>query len=153
MPIVKTEFELCKRCYACLRNCPIKAIRVKDGQVNVTESICITCGTCKNVCSQSAKLVRNDVAGVKQLLLRKKMRIALLAPSFVAAFEAPPEQVVGAMKAVGFDKVCEVAYGAELAAREYSRLYANKRPAAPLITYPCPLVLPSSTLLKNIIHA
>jgi len=141
VPIVKTESELCKRCYACLRNCPVKAIRVKDGQVSVTESICITCGTCKNVCSQGAKLVRNDVAGVKQLLLRKSMGVALLAPSFVAAFEAPPEQVVGAIKAVGFDKVCEVAYGAELVAREYSRLYANKRPAAPLITSPCPAII------------
>jgi len=141
VPIVKTESELCKRCYACLRNCPVKAIKVQDGQVSVTESICITCGTCKNVCSQGAKLVQSDVAHVKQLLLSKSKVVALLAPSFVAAFEASPEQVVGAIRAAGFAKVCEVAYGAELVAREYSRLYANKRPVAPLITSPCPAII------------
>lgn len=141
MSVVKTESDLCKRCYACLRNCPVKAIKVKDGQVSITESICITCGSCKNVCSQGAKQVRNDVGGVRQLLSRKKMSVALLAPSFVAAFDALPEQVVGAIKAAGFRKVCEVAYGAELVAQEYSRLYANKRLTTPLLSSPCPAII------------
>ena len=141
MSVVKTASNLCKRCYACVRNCPVKAIKVEDGQASVSDSICITCGVCKNVCSQGAKQVQRDVEGVKQLLARKGTAVAILAPSFVAAFNTTPEQVLGAIKAIGFDKVCEVAYGAELVAREYSRLYAGKRPSEPLLSSPCPAVI------------
>lgn len=141
VPVVKTESNLCKRCYACVRNCPVKAIKVEDGQASVSDTICITCGTCKNVCSQGAKQVRRDVERVQELLSRKGNSVALLAPSFVAAFDSPPEQVLGAIKAAGFTKVCEVAYGAELVAREYNRLYQGKRPGQPLLSSPCPAII------------
>lgn len=141
MPVVHTESNLCKRCYACVRNCPVKAIKVEDGQASVSESSCITCGACKNVCSQSAKRIRSDVEQVKQLLEGKAVSVALLAPTFISAFDTQPEKVVGALKAAGFDRVCEVAYGAELVAQEYNRMFASKRPAEPLLTSPCPAVI------------
>ena len=141
MPVVRTESNLCKRCYACVRNCPVKAIKVEGGQASVSEASCITCGACKNVCSQSAKRIRRDVDSVKHLLDKKGVAVALLAPSFVSAFDVPSEQVAGALKAVGFNRVCEVAHGAELVAQEYHRLFAATRPAEPLLTSPCPAVI------------
>jgi DNA-binding NtrC family response regulator/iron only hydrogenase large subunit-like protein len=141
MPVVHTQSNLCKRCYACVRKCPVKAIKVEDGQASVSETACISCGACKIVCSQDAKQVRCDVEDVKQLLHNQRTTIALLAPSFVAAFDAQPKQVIGALKAVGFDIVCEVAYGAELVAQEYNRLFAHTPPLEPRLSSPCPAVI------------
>ncbi|EEG77321.1 sigma 54-interacting transcriptional regulator [Dethiobacter alkaliphilus] len=141
MPVVRTESNLCKRCYACVRNCPVKAIKVEDGQASVTEASCITCGACKNVCSQQAKQIRRDVDNVRQLLEKDSTVVALMAPAFAAAFDYTPYQVLGAMKEAGFSQVCEVAYGAELVAREYNRMFADKRLAEPLLTSPCPAVI------------
>ena len=33
----------CKNCYKCVRNCPVKAIRVHDHQARIIESQCIYC--------------------------------------------------------------------------------------------------------------
>jgi ferredoxin len=43
MPIVSTIQGKCKRCYNCVRNCPAKAIRIKEGQAEVIEERCIAC--------------------------------------------------------------------------------------------------------------
>ena len=34
----------CKNCYKCVRNCPVKAIRVADEQAQIVEEDCILCG-------------------------------------------------------------------------------------------------------------
>ena len=36
----------CKNCYKCVRNCPVKAIRVHDHQARIIESQCIYCENC-----------------------------------------------------------------------------------------------------------
>lgn len=140
MSIVSTEVNLCRRCYACVRNCPVKAIKVDSGRVSVSDSACISCGLCKNVCAQRAKRVRNDVQEVLACLGRKTV-VALLAPAFPAAFAVPPERVVGALRLAGFKKVMEVAFGAELVAAEYSRLYGGKGLEKPLLSSACPAVV------------
>jgi DNA-binding NtrC family response regulator/iron only hydrogenase large subunit-like protein len=140
MSIVSTEASLCRRCYACVRNCPVKAVKVDSGRVSVSDSACISCGLCKNVCAQRAKRVRDDVQEVLRCLGRKTV-VALLAPSFPAAFTASPERVVGALRLAGFNKVMEVAFGAEMVAAEYSRLYSGKRLEKPLLSSACPAVV------------
>ncbi|HHF98487.1 MAG TPA: hypothetical protein ENL39_03250, partial [Candidatus Aerophobetes bacterium] len=49
MGVVSTIEEKCKRCYTCIRNCPAKAIKVKNEQAKVIEELCISCGTCFRV--------------------------------------------------------------------------------------------------------
>ncbi len=44
MSIVYTEKEKCKGCYACIRGCPSKAIKVEQGQAQVIKERCIACG-------------------------------------------------------------------------------------------------------------
>lgn len=140
MSIVSTEASLCRRCYSCVRNCPVKAVKVDGGRVSVSDSACISCGFCKNVCAQGAKRVRHDVQEVLTCLDRKTV-LALLAPSFPAAFAVPAERVVGALRLAGFNKVMEVAFGAELLAAEYSRLYGGKRLEKPLLSSTCSAVV------------
>ena len=66
--VVFTNKARCRDCYRCLRACPVKAIRMKDGQAYVVEDRCIACGTCVRECPQGAKTIRVDVEKAQALL-------------------------------------------------------------------------------------
>ena len=59
MGIVSTIPEKCRRCYACVRECPVKAIKVIAGQATVIAEQCIACGNCVKVCTQKAKRIED----------------------------------------------------------------------------------------------
>ena len=137
--VVTTIKERCKRCYTCVRSCPAKAIKVEDGQAQVIAERCIACGNCYRVCAQQAKEIQSGLKETWDLLRGNKPVIACLAPSFPAAFpRVKPGQIVGAVRALGFDEVLEVAFGAQLIAREYTRLFRKSQ--TPVISTPCPAV-------------
>ena len=73
----------CKDCYKCVRECPIKAIRVKDHQAQIIPDECILCGRCVKICPQNAKQVRDDVPRVKEMMKSSKKVVASLAPSYI----------------------------------------------------------------------
>ena len=137
---VSTIQAKCRKCYACVRNCPAKAIMVKEGQAQVLDERCIRCGSCVRVCAQKAKQIESGVEQVEALLASKQKVIAILAPSFPACLrEAKPRQLVGGLLKLGFSEVMEVAFGAELVTHEYTRLLeTNSRRT--MITTPCPAV-------------
>ncbi len=136
--LVATIRDRCQRCYGCVRNCPAQAIKVVDGQAKVIAERCIGCGNCVRVCTQSAKEIRSDIEPVRALLRSGEPVVAALAPSFPVAFHPhQPGQVITALRRLGFAAVVEVAFGAELVAREYSRLHARHRYPV-LITTACP---------------
>ncbi len=144
---VYTVGEECKKCYSCVRACPTKAIEVHSGQAEIREELCIACGYCVNMCSQNAKRVRSSVSAVLDLLntTPEGHRVAMLAPSFPAAFlEVKPEQVVGALKAAGFDGVYEVAFGADLVSYQYYTKYKQLMESDEgefIISSPCPAIV------------
>ena len=152
MGVVYTLPDKCRRCYHCVRECPVKAIRVKEGQAEVVDDLCISCGTCMRVCHQKAKDYRDDVADTWSLLASNEPVTALVAPSFVAAFEdVHPGQILAGIRKLGFDRVVEVAYGAELVAEEYARFMrevtdeSDAGPSEdvkpPYIASPCPALV------------
>ncbi|RCK79578.1 MAG: [FeFe] hydrogenase large subunit, fused to signal transduction histidine kinase [Candidatus Ozemobacter sibiricus] len=142
MAVVRTSSGKCKRCYTCVRQCPVKAISVEQGMAQVIEDFCVSCGTCVRVCNQKAKEVDSDVERVRQAFAANREVVALIAPSFPASFHfCAPTQVVAALKILGFSRVVEVAYGAELVARESRRLLFNPAIRKPLIASPCPVVV------------
>jgi two-component system NtrC family sensor kinase len=145
MVSVYTVGEICKKCYSCVRSCPTKALLVRGGQAEIIEDFCISCGYCVNVCSQGAKRVVSSLPTVREILGGPGRKYALLAPSFPAAFlDLPPERLVGALHAAGFDGVYEVAFGADLVAQEYSRRFRELLERGSedfLISTPCPAVV------------
>lgn len=111
---IYSEETRCRDCYRCIRECPVKAIRVVDGDAEVIPEDCILCGHCVAVCPVSAKKVRDDLRRAVHLLTRKKNVILSLAPSFIGEFkEVSVEQLIGAIRRLGFFGVSETALGAQ----------------------------------------
>jgi signal transduction histidine kinase/iron only hydrogenase large subunit-like protein len=135
---ITTSRELCRVCYTCVRECPSKAIRIHDGQAEVIPERCIACGNCVKVCSQKAKKTLSSINEVQVLLASNYKVCACIAPSFPAEFvEYSAEQLVGALRALGFSLVSEVAFGAELVAKRYRELYEGEN-EQPFIATTCP---------------
>ena len=120
---ITTVEERCRMCYTCVRECPVKAIRITEGQAQVIGDRCIACGNCVRVCSQNAKLLRSTAHEVRALLASGTKVAACLAPSFPAEFvDMDHTQMVGMLREIGFHLVVEVAFGADLVARQYWEL-------------------------------
>jgi two-component system, NtrC family, sensor kinase len=116
---VETIPYLCKRCYSCVRECPAIAIRVEHGQAVVMAERCIACGHCVTVCSQNAKRTKSEVDYVLNEIIPKGNVVAVVAPSFPASFTDDYAKVPSALRTLGFDKVCEAAFGADLISPKY----------------------------------
>ncbi len=140
-PLVSTIKELCGVCYACVRECPAKAIRVRGGQAEVITERCIGCGNCVRVCSRRAKKVLSSVGRARALIESAHRVAACLAPSFPAEFvEMDPKTLAGMVRRLGFDLVCEVGFGADLVARRYRRLLDSGEPGR-YIAANCPAIV------------
>jgi nitrogen-specific signal transduction histidine kinase/iron only hydrogenase large subunit-like protein len=141
MSIVYTEREKCKGCYACIRDCPARAIKVEEGLAQVIKERCIVCGNCLEVCATGAKRIESDIGLVWQLLGQYPSVIAILSSSFPAALpEIHPGQLVAALRKLGFSEVMEDAFGAELVGREYSRLLSKDKDSF-FLSSNCPAVV------------
>lgn len=126
--IITTNNARCRDCYRCVRVCPVKAIRIKEGQARVDGDRCIVCGTCVRECPQRAKQVRCDLPRVQEMLAGHGTKIASVAPSYVAAFPDYGGGLLPALlKELGFDLVTETAVGAEMVAKATAKLVAEEQ--------------------------
>lgn len=137
--IVSTIVKNCRRCYSCIRECPASAIRVEGGQAVVVTERCISCGHCVKVCSQHAKMILSDSEYVENELLPSGKAFAIVAPSFAAAFPDNYFKFTTALKLLGFDKVAETAFGADLVSIEYNKIFETKGDKT-IISSACPAV-------------
>lgn len=141
IPLVTTIKERCRVCYTCVRECPAKAIRVADAQADILTARCIGCGNCVQVCGKHAKKAYDSTPELRALMQGSDPLIALVAPSFPAAFpHIPQERLVGILRAMGFSRVCEVSFGADLVARQYRKLLEGS-PEAHHIATTCPAIV------------
>ena len=137
-PIV-TYKERCRRCYSCVRSCPVKAIKVDGDFAEIMYDRCIGCGNCLS-CPQHAKVVVDRVVRTQEMLASGAPVVAVLGCSFPAFFNTLSSgQLVAALKSLGFSEVHEGAYGARMIAASYrSALQSADRP---LISSHCSAVV------------
>ncbi len=135
---IYTEKRECQDCYKCLRNCPVKAIKVENGCATVISELCVLCGRCVSVCPTQAKRVRDDLSRARHLLSLRKRVLVSLAPSYTSELTGgTPGQLIHALKQLGFWGVSETALGAQQVSAHVAALLAEK-PTRPLLSTACP---------------
>ena len=160
--VIYTITANCRDCCRCVRECPVKAIRISGGQAQVEDGLCIKCGTCVRECPQHAKTVRSDLEEAKALLSAQaaadlraadssagtsdathsaagtgRIVVASIAPSFAALF--PDElgrRLPSALRQLGFRFVGETAEGAK-----YITDQSFSNPQTGSISTACPAVV------------
>jgi iron only hydrogenase large subunit-like protein len=132
----------CRGCTHCIRTCPTEAIRVRNGKATIITDRCIDCGECIRTCPNNAK-----IAVTEQLeeINKFKYKIAIPAPSFVSQFSRrySVEKVLAGFLFLGFDRVLEVGFGADLVSKaliEYLNTSGARMPR-PAISSACPAVI------------
>jgi len=141
MSFIFTIEEKCQGCYACVRSCPAKAIKVKEGIAGVMSERCVACGYCISICAVGAKQAKSDIGIVWRLLGQPSPVIAIISSTLPAAFPGiRPKQMVSALKKLGFSEVMETAFGAELVYREYRRFLMENK-AKPIFSSACPAMV------------
>jgi len=138
---IYTERRECQDCHKCIRECPVKAIRVQDGYARVVPEMCVLCGNCIVACPNNAKQVRDDLPRVKELLASGRRVAVSLAPSFVVQFPGVrAAQLIHALKRLGFFAVSETALGAQhVSASVLSMMRGDSRHV--WISSACPVVV------------
>lgn len=137
-PIV-TFKDRCRRCYSCVRTCPVKAIKVDGGFAQIAYDRCIGCGNCLS-CPQKAKVIVDRMQKTQELLASGALVVAVLGCSFPAFFYSfSPGQLVSALKSLGFREVHEGAHGARMIAPGYHEALAQAD--HPLISSHCPAIV------------
>ena len=147
--------ELCVNCGRCQDQCPFNAIlrvpipceeacpaeaigRAASGKQEIDPARCIACGKCMQACPFAAIAEQSELVEVLAALAAGQPRVALFAPALAAQFQAPLEQLVGALRRLGFCAVVEVAAGADRAAAAEARELEERLEAGdPFMTSSC----------------
>lgn len=140
MQPITTITDKCRKCYSCVRSCPVKAIKVEKTYAEIIFERCIGCGNCLANCPQKAKVITDKVGLTEKLLDGSRKVVAVLGCSYPAYFHyLKPEQLVSALKKLGFSEVHEGSAGAEMIGDSYASAIAKT--SSPLISSHCPAVV------------
>ena len=119
--------KVCIRCYACVRICPVKAIRV-DANTEYPSIIperCIGCGSCFRTCAPVAISYRSSIDEAKTLLKSGDKIAAICDPTISGEFNDITDyrKFVEMIRQLGFSFVSEVSFGVDLVANQYKNLF------------------------------
>ena len=115
----------------CQAACGMDAIGSDEhGRAVINQDKCVSCGQCLVSCPFGAIVDKGQIFQVIQSILKGDQVIAIVAPAFIGQFgkDSTPERFVTAMKTLGFDRVVEVAVGADMCTIEEAHDFLEKVP-------------------------
>ena len=132
----------CKNCYKCIRNCPVKAIRVENQQAQIIEDQCILCEKCTSVCPQHAKVEHDDIPDIQKEIAAGKKVIASVHPAYLVRYGWNSVHLLEEkLQKMGFWKVFDAAQGAAMMKQEYTRILEAQHQQKMMISSNCPVVV------------
>jgi len=142
--VVWIEPDPCILCYACVRECPVRAIEVKANvdHARIIPGRCIACGSCYTVCPTRAVRISSDYPVILQALETEASCYAIVDPSISAEFPDITDyrNFVGMIRALGFKGVYDMSFGVDLSARIHAAIFTDFR-GKYRISSKCPAVI------------
>ncbi len=139
--VYQIQHEKCRLCLGCLQVCPVYAVELRSGKVSVNTARCVNCGACFRACSHGAVTLRNQTAEVQELL--KAGRKVILSVDDACRDMLPDsismEQLVSAVRKLGFHACADATEAVVAVAEEYARLLGERR-MENVIFSQCPVV-------------
>ena len=137
--LLKVDPDLCIGCAHCIRRCPNKALRIRDGKATLRKDWCIDCGECLKVCQTSAIYVEQDDF---DSILNYECRVVLFPASFLAQFPEKHSQneIISALYSLGFSHVYPVGVTVDVI-HELISEQINAKEQRPLISSYCPAII------------
>ncbi|MDO6354220.1 [Fe-Fe] hydrogenase large subunit C-terminal domain-containing protein [Caloramator sp. CAR-1] len=130
--------ERCIGCTKCLMNCPVEAIRIKNGKAIIYDEKCIDCGECIRVCPYGAHVSKgnslNETEGYKIKVLIPSVT---LYPQF--GQEINPEEINKALLSLGFDEVFDITFACDVKAEILKKEITKVE--KPAISTLCPSII------------
>lgn len=128
----------CRDCYKCVRECPVKAIKIEDNSAGIVDELCIHCGRCVEVCPVGAK---NTTTYRQSGSRSTSAKVALsIAPSRAEFKNLHFSQLIAAMRLLGFSQISETAIGAQMVSQAVAELIDHSEQQLFLSTA-CPTVV------------
>ncbi len=130
----------CIGCVTCIRACPTEAIRVINHKACVNYERCIDCGECFRLCPHDA--IASETTSYADLE-KFECTIALPSPVLYSQFsqDVLPNQILLALKKIGFDYVFDEAWDCELTTDALQEYLDTTEGPFPKISITCPVVV------------
>ena len=141
------DLDKCIKCGKCAKACPYNAIVhlerpcaaacgmdaiVSDeyGRATINQDKCVACGQCLVSCPFGAIVDKGQIFQVIRSIMEGEKVVAIVAPAFIGQFgkHSTPGKFIAAMKQLGFERIVEVAVGADMCTIEEAKDFLEKVP-------------------------
>lgn len=137
---VKINKKKCIGCVRCMKGCPVKAIRVRNGKAIINKERCIDCGECLRVCQYDAVV---PITTSSADLNKFRYRVAVPSPVLYSQFgqHVMPNEILSVLKELGFDFVYDEALMCEMTSGAIEEYLDDNKGPKPVISSTCPVVV------------